>query len=76
MPGTEGIGSTNADIPWSLKFHRPLCQFLAEGTTGHAGPIFRREKLCPSFFFSGVGNSAEMRWKAGGALHEELPFDL
>ena len=75
MPEAEGVGGTNADIPWSLKFHRSICQFLAEGTVGHAGPIFRREKLCPSFFFSGVGNSAEMRLKSGGNFHNVLPFD-
>ena len=42
MTRSEGFGGTNADIPWSLKFHRPICQFLGAGTTSIAGPIFRR----------------------------------
>ena len=75
MSGAEGIGGSNANIPWSLKFHRTICQFLAEGTVGHAGPLFRREKLCPNFYYSGSGNGVTVRIKAGGKLYSKLYFD-
>ena len=75
MSLSEGIASTNADLPWSLKFHRLICAYLAEGTTGHAGPLFRREKLCPNFYFDGNGKGVTVRLKAGGNLHSTLPFD-
>ena len=75
MTRSEGFGGTNADIPWSFKFHRPICQFLSAGTTSIAGPIFRRELLCPNFFISEIEISVDMRLKAGGKLHDVLPFD-
>ena len=74
MSATEGIGSTNADIPWSLKLHRTICQFLGEGTSGHAGPLFRREKLCPSFYYTGSGKLVTVRIKSGGKLYTNLPI--
>ena len=75
MTSAEGIGGTNADLPWSLKFHRPICQFLSEGTVGHAGPLFRRTLLCPNFYYSGTGTGASVRIKAGGSLFSKLYFD-
>ena len=75
MTSAEGIGSTNADLPWSLKFHRTICQFLSEGTTGHPGPLFRRTKICPIFYYGGSGNGATIRIKSGGNVFNTLYFD-
>ena len=75
MSSAEGIGSTNADIPWSLKFHRTVCQFLGEGTSGHPGPLFRRTKLCPNFYWAGATNGATIRIKSGGSLFTKLYWD-
>jgi hypothetical protein len=65
--GSEGIGSTNADIPWSIKMARTPCSFIArEGITGHPGPFFGRTIGAINIWYSGEGRGATVRGKWRG----------
>jgi len=62
--GAEGIGSTNADIPWAIKIARSQCNYIAtEGITGHPGPFFERTIGALNVWYDGTGNSATVRGK-------------
>jgi hypothetical protein len=64
--GSEGIGSTNANIPWSIKMARTPCSFIAaEGITGHPGPFFGRTIGAVNVWHDG-GSSATIRGKWRG----------
>lgn len=77
-PGAEGVlGGPKANIPWSLKWSRALCNTLhAEGFWGgHTGPFFHREKFGFSFWDSDRPNAnshAVLRGKWTGSLMPNL----
>jgi hypothetical protein len=62
--GTEGIGSTNADIPWAIKVARTQCNFIAaEGITGHPGPFFSRKVAAVSVWIvKGKNAAVRLKW--------------
>ena len=70
MP-SEGLGSTNANIPWALKYSRIICTFLADA---HAGPIFRRKYVHPNFYYSGSNKTVQVRVKGEGPLFSDLKY--
>jgi len=73
VAGAEGVfGGPKADIPWSIKWSRGLCNTLhAEGFWGgHVGPWFHREKFGFSFWPS--GKHAVLRAKWTGKLMPNL----
>ena len=72
--GSEGIISgPKSNIPWSLKWSRGFCNFLAaEGFWGgHVGPWFHREKFGFSFW-DADGSIAVLRAKWTGKLMPSL----
>ena len=59
----EGIAATNADIPWSLRYSRILCQFMVDA---HSGPILGRQYVHANFFYPGSGTKVTARVKSEG----------
>lgn len=67
--GAEGIGAVNTNVPWALKLVQRLSNWVCtEGTGGHAGPCFNREKVGMSFFTAlgatstASGTTLRMKW--------------
>ena len=79
--GAEGITSApKSNIPWSIKWSRAFCGFLAsEGFWGgHVGPFFHRETFGFSFWDNNSvnnNNNAILRAKWSGKLMNNLYFD-
>lgn len=49
--GAEGLATTNADLPWSIKLGRVIAQYLcSEGLGGHTGPFIGRTEFGYSFY--------------------------
>lgn len=60
--GTEGIGGTNQDIPWSIKLGRVIAMFLClEGIRGHTGPFLTRQRA--GFAWHNIGKYDQFRGK-------------
>ena len=71
-PFAESIATTNADIPWSVKFSKILCQFMKDS---HGGPILARQYVHTNFWQNGAKVSG--RLKGSGTLTQNpltFPF--
>ena len=60
----EGVFTTNANIPWCIKFSRVLSAIIgAEYKTGHAGPFHKRDKI--GLCWAGTAPTVTVRVKWG-----------
>lgn len=67
----EGVATTNADIPWSLKYSRIICQFIKDA---HGGPLFGRQYVHANFFYPGYGKDVVVRVKGEGKLFKDARY--
>jgi hypothetical protein len=63
--GSGGIGSTNTNIPWSIKLSRIIKGWWCSGDA-HGGPFLSRTKAGMSFWNANGGNSQSVRFKWSG----------
>jgi hypothetical protein len=73
MSEAASSGTVNANVNWGIKLARYIGQTVCgEGTVGHAGPWFRRQKVGLAFWVDPTLKSTQVEAKFSGSFDASL----